>query len=222
MKDYGIGLEIDTFCTDGEKGPGEIIYRIVAEKDAETPRGVGVGDTLAELQEAYPDLIYDIFGKKDIFKEIDNVTSKGMDTKYFYINDSGEEETLLDIHSRSVEEKDIDNDGMTELVVYLTGNIQAIGVYDFVDGAISFIDINAALQCYYSEFAGNMGNIKHEYVNYIEATFKNEDGTERSEVYRVTDNQLTYVCPFPDKLIMRFLKWKWKIPPGLNCERDYF
>jgi hypothetical protein len=145
----------------------------------------------------------DIFGKKNIYKEIDNVTSDGMDTKYFYINDAGEEETLLDIHSRSVEEKDIDSDAITELVVYLTGDTQAIGVYDFVDGVISYLDIDQTLQCSYSEFVGNMGNISREYENCIKATFKNEDGTERAEVYSLKDNILTYVCPFSDKLIMQ-------------------
>ena len=141
-----------------------------------------------------------IFGMKNIYKEIDAVSSKGMDTKYFYINDGGEEEILLDISSRSVEEDDIDEDGKTELIVYLSGN--AMGIYDFVGEQITYMDINKKLQCSSSEFISNMSNVKHEYKKCIVASFKNEDGTFRREVYRYSDNELTYVCPFSNELLM--------------------
>jgi hypothetical protein len=141
-----------------------------------------------------------IFGMKNVYKQIEHVTSKGMETKYFYINDAGEEEILLDISSRSVEENDIDEDGKTELVVYQPGN--SMGIYDFVNGQITYTDINETLQCSSSGFIANMSNVRHEYEKCIEAGFKNEDGTFRSEVYRYSDNELIYIGPFSDELLM--------------------
>lgn len=254
------GLKIATFMVDDERGKGEIIYHILAQKDAKTPRGVGIGDTLAALKTAYPDLVYEngfysydgeikynrcysyvpndgtanyirfylyekkivmieagdgldmrpgswlpydnIFGMPNICKEINDVTPKGMNTRYFYINDAGEEKVLLDINARSVEEKDIDEDGMTELVVYLAGSTQSIGIYDFVHEEITYMNINEKLQCHSSEYMGNMGNLKGEYRNCIEARFLNKDGTLRSEVYRFSNNELTYVSPFSNDLLM--------------------
>jgi hypothetical protein len=51
-------LSISTFLVDDARGSGEQIYSIVTAKEGRTPRNIGIGDSLAALKSAYPELVY--------------------------------------------------------------------------------------------------------------------------------------------------------------------
>ncbi len=253
---YGDELTVFSFKVDDERGKGEIIYRILATKDAKTPRGVGIGSTLSELEAAYSDLKYEanwlpdgsepefnrvyiyepegsrvyiafflhnkeivmievkegsdympgsdieksnILGVTGVIKEVSNMSSKGAEIKYIFTNKSGEEEILLDIYARSVYEADLDGDGITELMVYLPGEMQSIRIYDRVDGEISYIDVNEKLESLASFGMEDMSGYQREYENCLLAIFQNEDGGQRMEVYKVINNELIHVGLFTPK-----------------------
>jgi len=255
----GHDLSISTFVVDDERGQGEVIYNILAKKDAKTPRGVGIGNNLSELQTAYNDLKYEanwlpednepnfnrvyiyapedsrtyiafflyekeivmievadgfdhmpgidinekeILGITGVIKETSNMSGKGANYKYIYMNEAGEEEILIDLYARSFYEVDLDNDGITELIVYLQGNMQSIRIYDVVEDEFSYIDVDEKLGSYWSSGLESMGNLKREYKNYILAGFQNDDGTTRREVYKAVNNELIYVGPFSDEMLM--------------------
>ncbi|PKM58455.1 MAG: hypothetical protein CVU98_00765 [Firmicutes bacterium HGW-Firmicutes-3] len=258
---FGNGLKISTFNVNDERGQGETIYNILATKDAKTPRGVGIGDTLSDLQESYSELKYEanwvrdeenpmfnrvyiyttegsskyiafflyekeivmiaveegfdyipgidiensnILGIQGVLREVDNISSKGMNIHYFYTDSDGEEITLINIYARSTYEVDIDDDGIIELMVYLNNeeDWQSIGIYDVVNGEISYIDVNKKMGCKWSRGEENCANIKPEYKKCIEIGFERDDDTYRSGLYRVVDNELFYICPFSDDVLM--------------------
>ncbi len=248
------------FYVEDESGKRETIYSGSVTKNAKTPRGVGIGDSLSELEAAYSELRYEsewmpdaegpdfnrvylylpegsrtyiaffllnkeivmmeivdgidfipgkdissqeILGRYGVFKESNNISAKGQNISYILQKKNGEEEPLIDFYARSVYEEDIDDDGITEVLVYLPGgDFFKIGIYDFIDGKTSYIDVNEKTGSYYSTGMENMANLKPEYKKCIEVGFTNEDGTKRTEIYKVKDNELIYVCPFTNEVLM--------------------
>ncbi len=124
------------------------------------------------------------------------MSSKGADIKYIFTNKSGEEEILLDIYARSVYQADLDDDGITELMVYMPGKMQSIRIYDRVDGEISYIDVNEKLGSMASYGMEDMSGYQREYENCLIAIFQNDDGKQRMDIYKVENNELKYVGLF--------------------------
>lgn len=134
-------------------------------------------------------------------KEILNDKPKDTHVRYFIVNDDGTEETVLDVYAMT-EEHDLDGDGLLEIVVYIPGEKRNIGVYDMINGELNYMDVSSKLGASWSEYMGNMANLQREYSNYIEAGFES-GSTKRYEVYQYKDNELIYVCPFDDSLLMK-------------------
>lgn len=261
INEFALYVDDVLYALGDEDTNGEIINKIRASKNAQTPRGVGIGDTLDDLQKTYSGLKYEanwfpdkegpifnrvyiyapegsrqyiafflykkeivmiavehgddyvpgidigsnnLFGIQGVLRETDKVSSKGMAIHYFYTNDVGKEITLLELYARSTYEVDIDDDGITELVVYLTNdkNRQSLGIYDMVNRQISYIDVNEKMGCQWSSGLENYSNLKPEYKKCIEIGYEKDDDFHKSGLYKVLDNELIYVCPFSNAVLM--------------------
>jgi len=139
-----------------------------------------------------------ILGQTNVIKETNDSSPKEASHKYLYTNEAGEEEILLEIYSGHIEEADIDEDGITELVVHLPGPLMSLRIYDWVDGEISYVDVNEVLGSKWSSSLSSAGNVKRQYLTHIQAGFENNDGTQRLEVYKFKDLQPVYVGPLSD------------------------
>ncbi|MDD4592224.1 MAG: hypothetical protein PHG06_17630 [Parabacteroides sp.] len=147
--------------------------------------------------------IFSALGMDGVYKRTGEATALGMDISYCYTNKNGEEEILLNTFAKYTREVDIDEDGIVEVVEDCGVSAANCAVYDLVDGQIARIDINEAAGSLWSSFMGDMANAKPEYRTCFETGFKDEDGTEGIEVYRVIDNKLIYVCPFSNDVLMK-------------------
>ncbi len=143
----------------------------------------------------------DIFGRKDVYKENNMIGHHGS-IIYFYDDAAGKEQVLLKVENCATEEKDVDSDGITEIIVYKAGKMKAIDIYDYNADTemILHLDVCAALGAYWSEYMGNAANAKPEYSRCIEAGFHGSDGSDRTEVYSVKDNILTYIGPHSQEM----------------------
>lgn len=98
------------------------------------------------------------------------------------------------------EDVDLTDDGKAEIVAYLPGNARGVVIYDLSGGKLTGLDVNQTLGCRGSDYAGNIGNIRGEYSNCIEAFF-GEDGAGVSKIYRYTAARtLEYVCGLDEAL----------------------
>lgn len=138
----------------------------------------------------------DVFGRKNVFKE-DNMTGHRGNIVYFYEDESGSEQVLLKIENCATEEIDIDGDGVTEIIAYKAGKMQALDIYDYDEETktILHLDVCKTLGADWAGYKGNAANVKSEYKNCIDAGFREADGSYRTEVYSVKDNVLTDIGP---------------------------
>lgn len=167
-----------------------------SEEDSEdNPAAADQSTVIQQEQES------ETIGIDDWNKEILSDKPKDTHVRYFIVNEDGTEETVLDVYAMT-EEHDLDSDGVLEIVVYIPGEKRNIGVYDMINGELKYMDVSSELGASWSEFMGNMANLQREYSNYIQAGFET-GGTKRYEVYQYKDNELIYVCPFDDSLLMK-------------------
>ncbi|QNK60301.1 hypothetical protein [Paenibacillus sp. PAMC21692] len=139
-----------------------------------------------------------ILGQTGVLKETNESSPKGAHFTYLYTDEAGEEEILLELYARNIDEIDLDEDGITELVVLMPGPLMSARIYDLVDGKISYIDVNEVLGSNWSSSLNGVGNVKREYLKGIQAGFENEDGSSRIEVYSFKDLQPIYIAPLSD------------------------
>lgn len=140
----------------------------------------------------------ELLGVTGVFMEINNMSPRGANYKFMYINEAGEEVTLLDLNARHYYEVDFDDDGITELMVYESDG--SLGIYGLVNGEITYMNVNEQLGATYASGMENMGNVHREYSNHIQANFMEADGSTRSDVYKYVAHELIYVVPFDDAL----------------------
>ena len=255
------GIGIETFDVDDERDQGEVIHYLRATKEAETPRGIKIGDTLDDLKSAYENLLYEddwfpeyddplfnrvyvypaeseqeylafflqnktivmiigawtldigmpgltesgynLLGYENLHRE-NNIDESGkLSYKYFYEDESGKEVVLREISDQYVYALDIDNDGVNELLANLPpkNNYGSLGIYDYITGKVSFMDINEKMGCLWSISLDSLANLKPEYRKCVQLGFENEEGPYLSGIYQVIDNELIYVCPFNNDVL---------------------
>ena len=135
----------------------------------------------------------------DLNKEILSDKPKNTEILYYITNDDGTKDTVLHLYSMT-EEHDIDGDGFKEIIVYHQGDKRGIGIYYISSGELKYLDVNKELGAIGSEYMGNIGNLKSEYVKCIEVVFEDISSKIHYEVYRFDGNSLIYVCPLEDAL----------------------
>lgn len=116
--------------------------------------------------------------------------------RYFIEDESGVEETVLEAHG-GTEAHDLDGDGVVELVFWEDGPLKAVGIYDSVDGALVYTDVNQTLGCRWSSFMGWGTGLGHPYAMCIEVG--NETG-KSGDVYSYADGKLTYECSYEEAM----------------------
>lgn len=100
--------------------------------------------------------------------------------------------------SENAELHDLDEDGSLETLVGLSvGNRRNLIIYDAVEGELSRVNVNEALNAAASDYTGDVGNIAREYGNMVEAA--GADGNVG--IYRyMPDGTFTYVISLDDAL----------------------
>jgi hypothetical protein len=152
-----------------------------------------VSKTAYVTQKSTPEIA---FWKKEVVSDLPGNTR----IRYYTEAADGSEKTLLELNNMS-EEHDLDNDGNMEIVVYQQGEKINIGIYDLISNELKYIDISKVLGAVWSDYAGNIGNIKSEYSNCIQVGFKDETGApDRIEIYRYDGGTLVYLCPLSEAL----------------------
>lgn len=120
---------------------------------------------------------------------------QGDTTRYFVEWEDGTEETILELQG-TVESRDLDGDGVEELLVFLPGASKALGIYDKTENGLIYTDVSQTLECEWSDFMGMIANLTNrEYRNCIRAGDGEKDG-----VYSYSDGQLTYECSFQEAM----------------------
>ena len=153
-----------------------------------------VSKTAYVTQKSIPEIA---FWKKEVVSDLPGSTK----IRYYTAAADGSEKTLLELNNMS-EEHDLDNDGNMEIVVYQQGEKINIGVYDLISNELKYIDISKVLGSAWSDYTGNIGNIKSEYTNCIQAGFIDEaDAPDRIEIYRYDGGTLVYLCPLSEALL---------------------
>ncbi len=146
-----------------------------------------------------PDAEIPILSMNDWSKDIISDKPGNTRVRYYVLDEAGNPITKLDVYNMT-EEHDIDGDGANEILEFFQSESVGIGIYDVISNELNYLDVNQALHCTWSEYTGNMGNLQSEYVNCLEAGYRLQDGTQRSELYRYADGVLTYLCPLEDAL----------------------
>lgn len=117
-------------------------------------------------------------------------------TRYFIYDESGAEETVLEVHG-GTEAHDLDGDGVKEIVAWLPGNLSAVGIYDSVDNALLYTDVNQILGSQWSNLMGLATGLSHPYAMCIEVG--SEPG-KSGDVYSYADGKLTYECSYEEAM----------------------
>lgn len=172
---------------------------VILDKDVEIGRfdlsKIKIGEVILEKATAA------LTGIDDWNKEVVSDKPGKTHVRYYTLKEDGNEETVLDVFAMT-EEHDLDDDGYSEIIVYLPGEKRNIGIYDLISGELVYIDVSKELGATWSEYMGNIANLRREHSDDIEVGFEN--GNVKSyEVYCYKNNELVYLCPFDDSLLMQ-------------------
>ncbi len=116
--------------------------------------------------------------------------------RFFIEGKDGSEETVLEVRG-TTEVRDLDGDGVRELVVWLDGDLKAVGIYDSVDDALIYTDVNQTLGSQWSDLISVRVSQDQAFGMYIEA---GSEVGKSGAVYSYADGKLTYECSYEEAM----------------------
>lgn len=138
-----------------------------------------------------------ILGQDNLFCEILNDKPGKSHIQYFYVKDNGEEDILLDIHNAWAQSVDLDDDGITEIVVQYTkdNRYTNVEIYRMNQEQLEYIDVNKELadtdfDQIYSYYSEGGANEQSHYGYCIEIVYESTDGSKKTAKYVLEKGEL--------------------------------